>query len=39
MPLREGGSDLTGFVTPDGQFQWTGQGGIDQCLSPGLADR
>ena len=26
MPLREEDSDLTGFVTPDGQFQWTGRG-------------
>ena len=28
MPLyiREEDSDLTGFVTPDGHFQWTGRG-------------
>jgi hypothetical protein len=26
MPLREEDSVLTGFVTPDGQFQWTGRG-------------
>ena len=26
MPLHEEDSDLTGFVTPDGHFQWTCQG-------------
>ena len=26
MPLCEEDSDLTGFVTPDGHFQWTCQG-------------
>ena len=26
MPLREEDAELTGFVTPDGHFQWTGRG-------------
>ena len=26
MPLREQDAELTGLVTPDGHFQWTGRG-------------
>ncbi len=37
MPLREDDAELTGFVTPDWHFQWTGRGtpfGLSGHLQP-----